>query len=436
MTRRSRRSSQSPAPTTGSDATHDVTHENQFARTLDDVCAKLVNRLQASNHPGNVEGLFACYVLGDPVSTEFTWEVGLGEEWLAANRDRFTHAHVVAALGYALGLGAGEHTDAARSAFEEGLQRLRQRDPFPADGLSFAREPIQLLGIALGAKTLANAAPALAWLESIVNNERSASASEASNLVRSFVKYTVTGQSTGIDDLRAYRTAIECAAIEWGIEKGALRLTDPRHDVRALQIRILAECPYTRLDEVTSWRAALLMAGLKSALVKSAEQVVLSREHLIAVLQRFEPAMRRWRWDGASVQHPIHWPITAEREVQDILWLILRSVFEDVVDEDTLPKLGHSAYRPDFGIPSLRVLVEVKYARSAGDFKSIEKEVLEDSVAYLSNSRPRYDGIVVFIYDASASVQEHDLTVVALRKVPNIIDVIVVSRPSQLGSSD
>ena len=274
MTRRSRRSSQSAASLIN-DAAPDVTRENQFARTLDDVCAKLVNRLQASNHPGNVEGLFACYVLGDPVSTEFTWDVGLGEEWLAANRDRFTHAHVVAALGYALGLGAGEHTDTARSAFEEGLQRLRQRDPFPADGLSFAREPIQLLGIALGAKTLANAAPALAWLESIVRDARSASASEASNLVRSVVKYTVTGQSTGIDDLRAYRTAIECAAIEWGIEKGALRLTDPRHDVRALQIRILAECAYTRLDEVTSWRAALLMAGLKSALVKSAEQVVL-----------------------------------------------------------------------------------------------------------------------------------------------------------------
>jgi hypothetical protein len=31
------------------------------------------------------------------------------------------------------------------------------------------------------------------------------------------------------------------------------------------------------------------------------------------------------------------------------------------VDEETLPKLGHSTYRADFGIPSLGILIEVKY---------------------------------------------------------------------------
>ncbi len=153
------------------------------------------------------------------------------------------------------------------------------------------------------------------------------------------------------------------------------------------------------------------------------------------MLGRFEDALRRWRWDTGSVRNPICWPITSEREVQDIVWLILRSVFDDVVDEDTLPKVGHSTYRADFGIPSLRLLVEVKYARQAGDFKDLEKEIMEDSVAYLVEAHGRYDRILVFIYDHSSSVQEHGATINALRRLPAIEDVVIVSRPSHLPTS-
>ena len=106
--------------------------------------------------------------------------------------------------------------------------------------------------------------------------------------------------------------------------------------------------------------------------------------------------MRRWRWDDDSLANPVRWSITSERKVQDILWLLLRSIFEDAIEEETLPKLGHSAYRADFGLPQLGVLIEVKYARNRSDFKKIEKEVMEDSVAYLSGITA-YKEIVVFI---------------------------------------
>jgi hypothetical protein len=77
------------------------------------------------------------------------------------------------------------------------------------------------------------------------------------------------------------------------------------------------------------------------------------------------------------------------------------------------------------------VLIEAKYARHHTDFKKIEKEVMEDSVAYLRNAGP-YKEIVVFIYDESASVQEHDMTATALRELGGVSDVIIVSRPSRL----
>ena len=114
--------------------------------------------------------------------------------------------------------------------------------------------------------------------------------------------------------------------------------------------------------------------------------MILSRSHLVTVLSRFEAAMRRWRWDDDEPETADPVAGTAEREVQDILWLMLRPVFDDLVDEETLPKLGHSTYRADFGIPSLGILIEVKYVRKSSDFKEIEKQVIVDSIAYLKDT--------------------------------------------------
>jgi hypothetical protein len=177
-------------------------------------------------------------------------------------------------------------------------------------------------------------------------------------------------------------------------------------------------------------QAAFIWSSVTAILFHALGDASLQASHVAAVLQNFEAAMKRWRWDGDELQKPIRWPVRQEREVQDILWLILRSYFPDVVDEDTLPKLGHSTYRADFGIGSLKLIIEVKFATSKEDFKKIEKEVQEDCIPYLRDLR--YESLIVFIYDDSASVQEHDTTRRALLELPGLEDVVIVSRPSQL----
>src|ERR1022692_3405745 len=147
-----------------------------------------------------------------------------------------------------------------------------------------------------------------------------------------------------------------------------------------------------------------------------------NRSHVGTVLRRFQAAMRRWRYDPSTLKNPVRWVINSEREVQDIVWVLLRTVFPDVVDEEPLRKVGHSSYRSDFGIPSLGVLVEIKYVRAAAEFKHIEKQIYEDSVAYLKD-KATYKKIIVFIYDASASVQEHATTIDALLGIEHIADV-------------
>jgi hypothetical protein len=172
------------------------------------------------------------------------------------------------------------------------------------------------------------------------------------------------------------------ALIHWMASAGTASLPRSAGELGALQNHVFASALRTEPARLTISQVAVIYRAVTDILDASISKVILNRSHLGAVLRRFEAAMHRWRWDDEHLANPIHWPITSEREVQDILWLILRSVFDDVIDEETVPKLGHSTYRADFGLPRLGVLIEVKYARSHADFKKIEKEVMEDSAAY------------------------------------------------------
>ena len=398
---------------------------------------ELAGRVATANAPGNPEGLFAFHVIGPDPSFPLAWAVDCATEaWLAANSNRLHHFPTLAALGYALSQFRTTAAVGSDAAFMAGVTSLRTRPPFPSDRISFAYQPVEFLGLALGAVALGElGASCRAWLLTVADDRRLSPPTAYQALLYSYIRFILSDEAALIDDLRRYVVADELALVEWGIRRGAFRFVDPRADLSALQTRVLVAGSVVDPVGLTPSRAAVLWSAINAALVRSIEELVLSRSHVSAVLGRFEDALRRWRWDTGTVRNPICWPITSEREVQDIVWLILRSVLDDVVDEDTLPKVGHSTYRADFGIPSLRLLVEVKYARRAGDFKDLEKEIMEDSVAYLLHARDRYDRILVFIYDHSSSVQEHGVTINTLRRLPAIEDVMIVSRPSHLPAS-
>jgi hypothetical protein len=201
-------------------------------------------------------------------------------------------------------------------------------------------------------------------------------------------------------------------------------------EILRLQAKLLDTAVLDRDMPVSASLAALLVDTAVHLVTRSVEERRLGWDGVSVLLSRFADAMRRWRYDTDG-DHPIKWPITSERDVQNIIWIMLRPVFNDLVDEEALRKVGHSTYRADFAIPSLGLLIEVKYARKATDFKGIEKEIFEDYVAYLTEDGP-YRKMTVFIYDESASVQEHGTTRNALLKLPNVTEVIIACRPSHL----
>lgn len=376
------------------------------------------------NRPGSVEGLLAHHVLRDDPRITVEWQVGCTQAWIDTEF-KPTNLDHVAALGYVLW---AHPTSKVTPQLLDGLSRVRERDAFKGEHLSLARNPTRLLGIILGCLALGDAATeTLHWCRDVLEKMQQKGATDFDPLVpylfsRAFgAKIPITAHTgTGL-----YRLAFA----DWVI-RHQMHQNEPSQQQLSDERQSLLFQAATDLHFESASQAAFIWSSVTSILFHALGAASLQPRHVAAVLQNFEAAMKRWRWDGDELQKPIRWQVTQEREVQDILWLILRSYFPDVVDEDALPKLGHSTYKADFGIRSLKLIIEAKFATTKDDFKKIEKEVQEDCIPYLRDLR--YESLIVFIYDDSASVQEHDTTRRALMEIPGIVDVVIVSRPSQL----
>uniref|UniRef100_A0AAU2AEM8 Uncharacterized protein n=1 Tax=Streptomyces sp. NBC_00093 TaxID=2975649 RepID=A0AAU2AEM8_9ACTN len=396
--------------------------------------AHLEEFIRRANTPGNLDGLLAHHILSRR-RLSLDWDVSpMTPAWLADNEHRFAHSHGLAVLGYGLAgfPSAAASQAAAREHLTVGLPALMRKNPFQDDGVTFVNDPGQIIGLALAVSTGHDDTPqARTWLAEVLQDPRLRPANVLLSLFQEHARRILgTAAALPVDFLGA-RDPVEAACLHWlTVSARDIPLTE-QDELRQLQSRLLSDILLTDVGQPTAPRAALLLEAAVQIVTASIDDTLLSRTHVGVLLSRFEAAMRQWRHDGDDLDYPIRWPITSEREIQNILWLMLRPVFDDLVEEETLRRLGHSTYRADFGIPSLGLLIEVKYARRAADFKTFEKEIYDDYIGYLAGNLP-YRHMTVFIYDESSSVQEHEITRNALLKLPDITDVIIVCRPSHI----
>lgn len=390
------------------------------------------HKIEAVNAPGNVEGLFARYVVGE--TAQIRWNVDPETSgWLEANADRMEVPSALAVLGY---LAAAQPTLLAdfADALVTGLDRLMRRDPYPGDRLTFLYSAPILTGVYLAGRALQDRLPSfLPWLRDVFADSRRKPNDAWLDLIHLHLQAELAHEPAEIPDL-ASMSGHELAAAFFMLTSGTGTIGLPVAELRGVQQRAAQTFLCTNPDDVDDRKAALWLLFGERLAMDSADQLVITASQVGLVLRRFPAALRRWRWDDDTLKDPIRWRIDGEREVQDILWIMLRAVFDDVVEEDTLPKLGRSSYRADFGLPRLALLIEVKYVRTSAEFKKIEQELMVDSVAYLKDER--YKEIIVFIYDDSSSAEQHDLTCRTLLAVPGIIDVIIVSRPGMIPPAD
>lgn len=241
------------------------------------------------------------------------------------------------------------------------------------------------------------------------------------DLKESFVK--LHWDSTQTDETR--QPLREKVAISYGeIEDVYTKIAGIKNVVVAARFGQAVYSTYLEasiLSSRTTWlsegkQELLLVIGKVQQLAK--DPVPLQIEHsvtnLVQILRRFRECCQY-----------INEPPTDEKGVQDIMWIMLRSQFDRLDREDTLPKFGTKSFKPDFGIPDLQVLIEAKLIGERTNVSTIQEEIMADVPAYLNDST-RYKSIVVLVYDAAQKLRDPRKFVEDLKSIEGIVEVIVI----------
>jgi hypothetical protein len=158
---------------------------------------------------------------------------------------------------------------------------------------------------------------------------------------------------------------------------------------------------------------------------------------VLRILDRVSAGLRRWTWDPkARTKGGIarKWHIDHEYHVQDLLYFLLAPIFPDLKDEEYFPSLGQKQPRTDLFIPSMKLIIEVKFLRQTDKVQKIIDEVGSDASLYLTKGTD-YSGVIAFVWDASRRVEEHALLQVGLRQIRGVLGAVVVSRPGKMSDS-
>jgi hypothetical protein len=334
-----------------------------------------------------------------------------------------TYRHV-AVLGYAVA--AGQKQPQVVEALRNGLDWISGRVPFAQSSPGFEVDATALLGLALGAHESAND-PAKRWMAGFLPKS-AGTRLKPWDLVLVSAAARVIGQPALVSAPRTPETAdLRIALRSRGVD---IEVQDD-DEAAALNAALGGD------DGASGTRQAVFIRVL-DWLVHETCILNVGRPtagDVLHALERVPASMRRWRWDEKSSSKAplVRWSIDNEYHVQDLLWVILAPLFPDLEDEENLPSLGHKHPRCDIGIPSLHLIIEVKFLRQGtqGEFAKMTEELAADHTLYL-RSGSSYSTIIAFLWDDSCSVEHHEELKQALRQMPGVLGTVIMSRPAKM----
>jgi hypothetical protein len=341
--------------------------------------------------------------------------------------------HHVATLGY--GAHAGLLDGDQSRVLQESLTWLCGRsaeivdDPAP-----FVTDSVALLGVALGARSVGGqvASSTLQWLLAFVPGAAKLPAVENWQRCLFSVALSTLGSTAialptdqGVADVR---TALRARSITPSVTDETAAVADDRLTLSLLKDEDAEHLPIVR---------AALRVLAYSWIRRAAPVVVPGRatvRDVVSLLERVPAGLRRWAWEDKSRTgkgEARKWHVDHEYHVQDLLYFLLAPIFPDIKDEEYFPSIGQKQPRTDLFIPSLKLIVEVKFLRQGDKVTKIIDEVGSDASLYLAEGS-EYEGIVAFVWDDSRRSEEHPLLRDGLRKIRGIVDAVIISRPGEM----
>ncbi|HMP71539.1 MAG TPA: hypothetical protein PKA76_19490 [Pirellulaceae bacterium] len=203
-----------------------------------------------------------------------------------------------------------------------------------------------------------------------------------------------------------------------------------------LKTAVLVKAKSDNLHNLAEIEKALLLYALDVASSTSTIQFSQpSLAELVLLLSRVPSSLKRWTWEEkplTSRSVTRKWHIDHEYHVQNLLYAILAPIFPDIREEEYLPSVGQKKPRADLFVPTLQVIIEVKYARESMKIQQLIGDISQDCGLYRAQ---RELMIVPFIWDAGRRIDEHSLLRRGLMELPGIFDAVIVSPPGWLQNS-
>lgn len=125
---------------------------------------------------------------------------------------------------------------------------------------------------------------------------------------------------------------------------------------------------------------------------------------LVRLIDNFRIGARRLACRGHSRPTFV---IENEYDVQDLLFVGIRGIFNDALMEEWTPKHAGNSKRIDIVVPSLGALIETKYVRSKDHARSIANEIKIDIESYHSYHTCR--SVLVLVFDPKALIPDPDV---------------------------
>lgn len=369
---------------------------------------------------------FAAWIRYSRAATDLTLRSLAVEASAAVGAARQT-VHV-AALGY-----AAFDEAAFVPAFGDALTWLCQRQYFVGGRPpSFEVDGLGLLGVAIGIRALAPESrdTGLQWLVALLR--QSLNLQQQTDWNSSLVAAALSLAANDSSETLAQRITADLRVAL--ASRGLMRSDAPTQE---LAWDIISGS-FSGLHEMT--HAATQLAALSYLLRNTAvlRFSAPSVDDAGRVLQGISRSLRRWPWEErpkTANSRAARWDVENEYHVQDLLWAILAPIFPDLDDEEWLKSLGQHHPRADLAIPSLQLIIEVKFLRpSPRSLSNLIKEIAADAGTYLQTDSD-YRSIIAFVWDDAARTEEHDELKQGLLKIKGVADAIVVSRPAKMRRS-
>jgi REase_DpnII-MboI len=161
-----------------------------------------------------------------------------------------------------------------------------------------------------------------------------------------------------------------------------------------------------------------------------------SLDDLVGFLEHIPVGLKRWTWEDAGRTRgaePVKWRVENEYHVQNLLYVLLAPVFNDIADEVNLQPVGQKNPRIDLYLPSLHTIIEVKYRKDVKkSFRTLIGEIAEDASLYRADAKYKDARIVNFLWDCTRATQEHAKFREGVLKIDGINGCVVVSAPSTM----